>query len=310
MKEPITVAQLRAFVAVADTLHFGRAAERIGVTQSVVSEEVRRLERSLGLVLFERSTRTVTPTSAVAGLLPGAREALASVDGFARVARRVAGRPDIVTVAASPSVVDGLAQVLVALAGELATVDLRVLPVETGEVAAALEAGEADVGLGRYVDVPRAAYRSRRIADDELWVVVAATRDPGGPIDLTSLGDVPLLLWPRERNRRYFDRIIDVCVAAGIDPMVVVSSPRVVGKGRSPVALGRAFTVVPDRSAAAVERGAIARPIEPRATVPLTVVWRADEARESVLTVVRLCGAAAHSTGASSGDRVDVVGRG
>jgi len=82
--------QLRCVVAVADELHFGRAAERLHVAQQSVSEQVRRLERELGTPLFVRTSRHVALTSAGAAFLPAARHALVAVDEAAEIAHRVA----------------------------------------------------------------------------------------------------------------------------------------------------------------------------------------------------------------------------
>jgi len=83
--------QLAAFVAVADELHFGRAAEHLGVVQPAVSQLVRRLERELGVVLFERSSHRVVLTGAGAELLPAARRALSARDELAAAAPALVG---------------------------------------------------------------------------------------------------------------------------------------------------------------------------------------------------------------------------
>jgi len=71
---------LETFVAVAEELHFGAAADRLHVVQSTVSASIHSLERELGAALFARSTRSVALTAAGASALPAAREALAAVE--------------------------------------------------------------------------------------------------------------------------------------------------------------------------------------------------------------------------------------
>lgn len=88
----LEVRQLRYFVAVAEELHFGRAAERLGMAQPPLSRAIRGLERQLGVPLLERTTRQVRLTAAGEILL---RDARAVLEGVAAAARRTreAGRP-------------------------------------------------------------------------------------------------------------------------------------------------------------------------------------------------------------------------
>lgn len=81
---------LRYFVTVAEERHFGRAAERLHMAQPPLSQQIRRLEAELGVELFVRTTRRVDLTAAGAAYLERARAILASVDGAADEARRVA----------------------------------------------------------------------------------------------------------------------------------------------------------------------------------------------------------------------------
>jgi DNA-binding transcriptional LysR family regulator len=90
MDLPVELRQLRYFVAVAEELHFGRAAERLQMSQSPLSRAIRELERELGLVLFVRTTRRVELTPAGIALLERARRALAEIDAAVDDARRAA----------------------------------------------------------------------------------------------------------------------------------------------------------------------------------------------------------------------------
>lgn len=87
----VTLAQLSYFVAVAEELNFTRAAERLHVSQSPLSQAIRALETNLGVTLLERTSRHVELTAAGGELLPAARAALAAVDHAVNVAR-AAGR--------------------------------------------------------------------------------------------------------------------------------------------------------------------------------------------------------------------------
>jgi DNA-binding transcriptional LysR family regulator len=93
MDVPVELRQLRYFVAVAEELHFGHAAERLHMAQSPLSRAIRELERELGVVLFIRTTRRVELTPAGVVLLEGARRALAEVDAAIEDTRRSA-KPD------------------------------------------------------------------------------------------------------------------------------------------------------------------------------------------------------------------------
>ena len=85
---PIELRQLRYFVAVAEELHFARAAERLHMSQSPLSRAIRDLERDLGVTLFVRTTRRVELTPAGERLLERSRRALAEIDGAVADVRR------------------------------------------------------------------------------------------------------------------------------------------------------------------------------------------------------------------------------
>ncbi|MFF5011279.1 LysR family transcriptional regulator, partial [Streptomyces phaeochromogenes] len=102
-KEP-SVHQLRLFLTLSEELHFGRAAARLFITQPALSQQIRELEKRLGVRVVERTSRTLTLTEAGQVLLPEAR---AAVDRLRRVAdaqlRQVSGRLVVGTMGAEAS---------------------------------------------------------------------------------------------------------------------------------------------------------------------------------------------------------------
>jgi DNA-binding transcriptional LysR family regulator len=144
----LEVRQLRYFVAVAEELHFGRAAGRLGMAQPPLSRAIRDLERQLGVPLLERTTRQVRLTAAGEVLLRDARTALDAVTAAARRARQ-AGSPSPRLRVALKADVDGgmLPQILDAYCAGDAALPPELVLGGFGEQAQALRDGRADVGL-------------------------------------------------------------------------------------------------------------------------------------------------------------------
>ncbi|MEV4096096.1 LysR family transcriptional regulator [Streptosporangium saharense] len=144
----LEVRQLRYFVAVAEDLHFGRAAERLGMAQPPLSRAIRELERQLGVPLLTRTTRQVALTPAGEVLLHDARTALDAVTAAGLRARN-AGRSEPELRVALKADYDGglLPRVLDRYRQEAAALPVRLVLGGRGEQAPALRDGRADVAL-------------------------------------------------------------------------------------------------------------------------------------------------------------------
>ncbi|GGW92876.1 LysR family transcriptional regulator [Streptomyces noursei] len=144
---------LRAFTAVADELHFTRAAARLYVAQQALSRDVRRLERELGAQLFVRTTRQVALTAAGERLLPYARRVLAAHEELAAAFRAEPARPLVVDVGAP---VGTAYRVLAEARRRLPDSCELVARFHSGltGAAAALAAGRLDVSFGRFAGLP------------------------------------------------------------------------------------------------------------------------------------------------------------
>src|SRR5262245_61308554 len=106
---------LRAFLAVAETLHFSRAAAQLGVSQPTLSQQVKRLEEQLGLTLFRRTSRRVQLTNAGQALMVGARRVLTDLEQAERHCRdAAAGEAGQLTVAAIGATLNSIVPTVVA----------------------------------------------------------------------------------------------------------------------------------------------------------------------------------------------------
>lgn len=143
------IRQIEAFVAVADELHFGRAAQRIGIGQPALSELVQRLERELRTPLFTRTTRRVALTLAGDELLPRARAILEEVAAAKNAVRRVAtGKAGTLRIGITPPVAPTLAPHLTSQFADRARfVALTVQQLWLPAMTQMLVAGEIDVGI-------------------------------------------------------------------------------------------------------------------------------------------------------------------
>lgn len=146
-----TFDQLRGFVAVADELHFGRAAARLRITQPPLSRQIQKLERVVGAQLLERDNRRVTLTAAGQVFLVEARRLLTLADSAPELARRVSsGATGVVRLGFTAASTYGiLGRLLNDLSDALPDVDVDLSEMVTREQVAALLNGEIDLGLAR-----------------------------------------------------------------------------------------------------------------------------------------------------------------
>ena len=146
---PVESRPLRYFVAVAEELNFGRAAQRLGIAAPALSRAIAGLETQLGVQLLERSTRHVNLTDAGAGLLNDARAALVALDAAALRARRAAGPDGGKLVLAVKADVEGglLEAVLAAYRSEHTAIPIEVVFTGWSEQPGLLRAGAADVAI-------------------------------------------------------------------------------------------------------------------------------------------------------------------
>src|ERR1051325_1691077 len=227
MEQEITLRQLRYATMLAEQLHFGRAAERLGIAQPPLSVQIQQLESFLGVSLFERSPRHVRLTAAGAAFAEKARAILKSVDPAVDETRRLdRGESGRLAVAYPGSLLFTLVPKIVRefrLRNPAIAIDL----VEAGSThqAELLASRRVDVGLAR--DPGEEGDIQREILLSERLVVAVPARHPlaaATPIAPRQLAGVPLVFFPRAAHPILHDRVFDLFRNAGFEPSIVQES--------------------------------------------------------------------------------------
>ncbi|MGW6117563.1 LysR family transcriptional regulator [Nocardia sp. NPDC055165] len=195
--------ELRYFVAVAEELHFGRAAQRLVMAQPPLSRAIQQLERRLGVVLLHRTTRAITLTPAGAVLLREARLAIGAVEAAERRTRRAAAdRPGVVLATKAGASSELLSKLLDAYTADPCAVAVEVVLCGPGEPESLLRNGSADVALLLRPYDTTAGFDTEDLHTEQQIVVLPA----GHPLadrthlsmaEVNALTDLPLPRWPR-----------------------------------------------------------------------------------------------------------------
>ena len=215
---------LRYFVTLAEELHFGRAAEKLHISQPPLSMQIRALEDELGVMLFNRTQRHVALTQAGHALLGEARQILARVEQAVLITRR-AGRGEIGELAVGfISVADYnvLPVVLREFRRRYPLVNLTLREATTDARVRDLVAGRLDVGF-LLPPVAEPALESVAILREPL-IVALPEKHPlamkPGKLALEKLKDAPFILFPRPNAPGLYDDVVSCCKAAGFSPRV------------------------------------------------------------------------------------------
>lgn len=272
--------QLRCFAAVAEELHFGRAAARLNMTQPPLSRQIQVLERVLDVQLLERTSRTVRLTAAGRSFLPEAQRILRLAETATLVTRQVAaGRAGILKCGfTAASAYDFLPRLVTAFRRALPDVSLALREMVSKDQIEELLAGRIDAALVRPPVTHPDLIAVRALAEPLVVALPAgnplALRDGLTPGDL---GGAPFIGYAPNEARYFHDLVLGVLAEAEIQPRIVQQLTQI----HSILALVRAalgIALVP----AAAERlrfeGVVFRPLAlptPR-PVELLLAWRRD----------------------------------
>jgi DNA-binding transcriptional LysR family regulator len=284
----VELRQLRYFAAVADELHFSRAAHRLKIAQPALSHQIRQLERELGVELFTRTTRVVdlTPAGrALAAEAPGILDCTERIAGAARTSANA--RTDTLRLGAVPgSMPTVLSGLLRTFHGQVPHVTIELVEAGTRSQIEALRAGELDAGI---VHAPLGAddMASHPLLEEPLMAAIPAEHPLAGSdrIPLAALADELLVLPRRDRAPALYDELVAHCRRRGFTPRV---GYEVTGMAAALalVGAGLAAALLPASLDAQPHPGAVFVPLtEPLPTIILLLIWRRGAAPPELTTL-------------------------
>lgn len=204
-----TFDQIRSFVAVAEELHFGRAAERLNMTQPPLSRQIQKLEKDVGVQLIARDNRKVALTTAGRAFLSDARRLMVAANQAPVTARRIArGQAGLLRIGfTATSTLSVLGQLLTTLSEELPDVDVDLREMVTGEQLSSLTDGQIDLGLAR-PPFDHDLFDSRLLHAEGLKLAVPSTHPLGQlkrSIEAADLKGYPLIMHSPIKARYFYD---------------------------------------------------------------------------------------------------------
>jgi DNA-binding transcriptional LysR family regulator len=299
---------LRYFVAVAEEGHVTRAAERLGIQQPPLSQQIRALEAELQLQLFRRKPRGVELTQAGQVLFAEAKAVLQQVEHAVAAARRTAdgeaGRIGL-GFTSSASFHPFVPHAIRAYREAHPLVALTLEESGTGELVDALMQERLDAAFVRSPIGLVEGIAVHSVLDEAMVAALPAghklaRRGGAGPLTLAELAAETFILYRRPLGPGLYDAIIAACQRAGYSPKIGQEAPRMLAT-LSLVAAGLGVTLVPESMRRLRVAGVIYRAIETASglTAPLNLAYRRDERSMAARRFFALVRQSARRSGAS-----------
>jgi DNA-binding transcriptional LysR family regulator len=225
----IDLRHLRYFVAVAEELHFGRAATKLGIQQPPLSQQIRQLESELGLTLFVRTSRSVLLTAAGQELLDRSRRTLSRLQEDLNAVQRI-GRGEVGALNigfAGSAMLTVLPDVIRTYRRQYPDVQLSLREMVTSVSLANLREGTIDLGFLRDPGENEGFVIESLLSEPYIAILPAKHRLAGyKSISAAKLKGEPLIFYGRKEGPIAYDKTIALCQGAGFTPEIVQEAPQ------------------------------------------------------------------------------------
>ncbi|MCO3862806.1 LysR family transcriptional regulator [Pseudomonas aeruginosa] len=285
---------LRYFIAVAEELHFGRAAERLGISQPPLSQQIQALEEEIGARLFERTNRRVELTDAGRLFLDESRQVLAQVDKAVLLARRAhlgeLGELKIGFTSSAPFT-STIPSSIHAFRKAYPDVHLDLQEMSSREVLKALLEESLQVGVIRPLALPDAVHWVELFREPLVAVLRADHPLAAGSEDglaIAALAEEPFVFFPRSYGTGLYDQVIALTRQAGFSPRIAQEASEamtIIGL----VSAGLGVSILPASFRRTRVDGVVYRTLsDPEATTAVWLVRRQNEGSPLALSFIDL----------------------
>lgn len=275
----VELRHLRYFLAVAQELHFGRAAEKLQIAQPPLSQQIRQLERTLGVQLFERNYHTVTLTNAGQVFLEEAQRVLEQMEyALSRVQnaqRGLAGWLDIGYIQSTNTTTTLMSDILTIYRQRFPAVEMRLREVTIQDQLQAIQAQKIQVGFG--ICPPALPDELDSVVIEHIPLVAAfAQRHPfasQASVSIHSLSNEPFIFCQGQASHFFYDRFIRLC---GFSPRITQEVPDI-HMQLGLVAANLGIAIVPASAADIRNSGVVYRPLADfngDGAIETVLVWR------------------------------------
>lgn len=287
------VHEAKAFLAVAEELHFGRAAATLRIAQPPLSRLIKSIEKSLGAQLFERSTRQVSLTPAGAALVEPARELVAaSEQARTAVAKSMTGETGRVSLGfAGASINRKVGELARHVRTHRPGVHLELHGSQFSHTAMQkVLDGSLDVAIGRWDFIP-SELRSSVIGHEEVMVVLPSNHPlaEAPRVEMSQLAEESWVILPAGPGAALQNRLTSLATAAGFVPRVAQVAPdswTLVVLVAAQIGCALSLDTVRDNVSS---DGVVFRPLaQPQRPLDVQLVWRAADLNPALRAVVRL----------------------
>lgn len=281
---------LRYFIAVAETLNFNRAAQRLHISQPPLSRQIQQLEEELGVILFERGARPLALTEPGRFFYAHARELLARSVELKSMTRRVGQMDRALAVGfVASTLYDILPRLIRRFRREHPEVEITLHEMTTMEQIAALKEGRIDVGFGR-IRYEDPSVRRIVLRDERLMAALSVDNPLAlrPPLTLGELLNETLIVYPQAPRPSFADQVLAAFHDRGMTPEKV-TEVRDLQVALGLVAAGEGFTLVPECLHSLKRQDVIYCPLNEQALVsPIIFSTRQRDASPDIRTLLAM----------------------